>query len=84
MPHGSAKLLNRFQDDQFSKIVSFKRRSLVKMSAKKSNGFDEDGPRGGREFFEFPATRLAGEKIDKLGDIVGDKKATLVVNVASE
>jgi len=41
-------------------------------------------PRGGPEFFDFPATRITGEKIDKLKDIVGDKKAILVVNVASE
>lgn len=40
--------------------------------------------RGGKEFFDFKATRITGEEISKLGDIVGDKKATLIVNVASE
>lgn len=43
-----------------------------------------DGPKGGKEFFEFKATKITGEEIPRLGDIVGDKKATLVVNVASE
>jgi len=42
------------------------------------------GPKGGMEFFDFPATTITGDKIDKLKDIVGDKKAILVVNVASE
>ena len=36
------------------------------------------------EFFDFPATLIDGTKIEKLDDIVGDKKAILVVNVASE
>jgi len=42
------------------------------------------GSGGGSEFFDFKATRINGEEIEKLGDIVGDKKAILVVNVASE
>jgi hypothetical protein len=43
-----------------------------------------DAPKGGKEFFDFEATRITGEKINSLKDIVGDKKAILVVNVASE
>jgi hypothetical protein len=49
-----------------------------------SVGGGGSGPKGGPEFFNFPATRITGEKIDQLHDIVGDKKAILVVNVASE
>ena len=40
--------------------------------------------RGGKEFFDFKATKITGEEIPRLGDMVGDKKATLIVNVASE
>lgn len=29
------------------------------------------------------ATRILGERVDKLGDIIGDKKAIMVVNVAT-
>ena len=36
------------------------------------------------EFFDFKATLIDGTEINKLDDIVGDKKAILVVNVASE
>ena len=61
-----------------------KRRSLVTMSASSDGGSGGDGPKGGKEFFEFKATRITGEEIKRLGDIVGDKKAILVVNVASE
>lgn len=53
-------------------------------STEGGGGGGGDGPRGGKEFFDFKATRITGEEIAKLGDIVGDKKATLVVNVASE
>ena len=35
-------------------------------------------------FFEIPATLISGQKISKLDELVGDKKAILVVNVASE
>ena len=54
------------------------------MSASSEDGSGGDGPKGGKEFFEFKATRITGEEIKRLGDIVGDKKAILVVNVASE
>lgn len=53
-------------------------------STEGGGGGGGDGPRGGKEFFDFKATRITGEEIAKLGDIVADKKATLVVNVASE
>ena len=36
------------------------------------------------DFFKFKATLIDGTKVDKLEDIVGDKKAILVVNVASK
>ena len=36
------------------------------------------------EFFDFKATLIDGTEITKLDNIVGDKKAILVVNVASE
>jgi hypothetical protein len=36
------------------------------------------------EFFNFSATMIDGTKVEKLDDLVGDKKAILVVNVASE
>jgi hypothetical protein len=52
----------------------------TRMKATTSGG----SPGGGKEFFEFKATRINGEKINRLGDIVGNKKAILVVNVASE
>jgi hypothetical protein len=55
----------------------------ARMSASGGGG-GSDGPKGGKEFFDFKATRITGEEIKKLKDIVGDKKATLVVNVASE
>lgn len=55
----------------------------ARMSASGGGG-GSDGPKGGKEFFDFKATRITGEEINKLKDIVGDKKATLVVNVASE
>jgi hypothetical protein len=61
-----------------------KRGTQVRMMATEGGGDGGDGPRGGKEFFDFPATRITGEEIKKLGDIVGDKKAILVVNVASE
>lgn len=48
------------------------------------NAESGNGGSGGREFFDFKATKIDGEKVEKLGDIVGDKKAILVVNVASE
>ena len=35
-------------------------------------------------FFNFQATLINGQKVEKLGDLVQDKKAILVVNVASE
>lgn len=54
------------------------------MFASTGGGGGGDGPKGGKEFFNFPATRITGEEIKQLNDIVGDKKATLVVNVASE
>jgi len=36
------------------------------------------------EFFDFPATLIDGTKVSKLDNIVGNKKAILVINVASE
>ena len=36
------------------------------------------------EFFDFKATLADGTVVSKLDDIVGNKKAILVVNVASE
>ena len=38
----------------------------------------------GSAFFNFPAAKLDGAEVAKLGDLVNDKKAVLVVNVASE
>lgn len=56
------------------------------MSASKDDGDkgSGSGPKGNEDFFNFPATRITGEEIKQLHDIVGDKKAILVVNVASE
>ena len=38
----------------------------------------------GSAFYDFPAAKLDGTEVAKLGDLVSDKKAVLVVNVASE
>ena len=56
----------------------------LKATGEKDAPSEGDGPRGGKEFFNFKATRINGEEIAQLNDIVGDKKAILVVNVASE
>lgn len=74
--------MNSYQDLQFASNGKFAR-SSVKMMASGGGG-DGEGPKGGAEFFKFKATKITGEEIPQLKDIVGDKKAILVVNVASE
>lgn len=42
------------------------------------------GVRNFSAFFKFPATLLDGTEVEKIGKLVWNKKAILVVNVASE
>ena len=66
----------------FQSLIALKLREIYQMNTTVITEGSEF--RGGKEFFDFKATKITGEEISRLGDIVGDKKATLIVNVASE
>jgi len=75
-----------YQDLQFSSMGAYaSKRSFsrtTKLQAKASGG-DGDGPKGGKEFFDFKVTKIDGKETT-MKDLCGDKKASLIVNVASE
>lgn len=45
---------------------------------------DGGGGSGKSPVFEIPTAKLDGTEVKRLGDIIDGKKATLIVNVASE
>jgi len=76
-----------YQDLQFSSMGAFAAKRnfsrTTRIHATEGGDGGGDGPRGGKEFFDFKATKIDGSETT-LKDLCGDKKATLVVNVASE